>query len=343
MGFELLTSLDNIRDVSPSARLHDWIKHFDLHFYRTHGHYNGYPDLLHLSDDELLQHFITTGSLEGRSYNKFFYSFIDPEFYAKKYTELEFSDYGEAIRHWMYYGVYENRIPNIVTQMLVDADIHLFQMGKVGSTTIATAFKSAGYSKLIPHLHWANELPASYPDCFYSYRQLVNFDPNKRLLFISGVREPIERVMSGLFQSTTDPKSSLTIKDLINMLDSPQADLDKFLAPHFNKILGWFEHGYYRGIDVYAYPFDCEKGYAVVEKGCTTIFLYRLDALDKCWPALCEVAGISAKLVRENQSQDKAYGEQLLKWREKATFRSEFLEAVRNSKYFRHFFGPSDL
>ena len=261
----------------------------------------------------------------------------------QKYPELELPDSAKAIQHWMYHGVYENRIPNIVTQALVDAEIHLFQMGKVGSKSIEASFLSAGYSKLIPHLHWANELPISYPDCFYSYQQVVNFDPNKKLLFISGVSDPIDRAVSGLFQSAEDPKSSLTMDHLLSLLHGPQDDLEKFLVPHVNEILEWFEHGFYRGIDVYAYPFDAEIGYAIIKKNNTTIFLYRLDALERTWPVLCYVADISAELLHKNLSQNKDYGDHLRNWREKAQIRPEFLEFVHNSKYFRHFFGQSDV
>jgi len=342
MGFELITSLHNVRDVSGGVRFHDWIKHFDASFYRSHGHYNGHADLLHLSDDELLTHFLTTGIHERRSYNRFFYSFIDPEFYCQRYPELGFSDPADAIRHWMYYGAYEHRVPNSVTQALIDADIHLFQMGKVGSRTIATAFAASGYSKIVPHLHWADEIVLTYPDCFYSYDDLVNFDPLRPLVFVSGVREPIERIVSGLFESAENGKSSLTLDALMQMLDGSSEELESFLAPHLSKVLSWFDHGYFRGVDVYVHPFDPARGHAVIRENSLTIFIYRLDALERCWSSLCEAAGVKAYLFHSNRSAEKPYANLLAKWLSEAKFSTEFIGRVLRSKYFRHFFAGQE-
>jgi hypothetical protein len=95
-----------------------------------------------------LEHFVLQGWREGRAYSNFLYSFIDPVFYSEHYPELGFGPgrYGEAVSHWMYYGAFENRIPNSVTQMLADADIYLFQMGKVASKAIEAAILLPSHS-----------------------------------------------------------------------------------------------------------------------------------------------------------------------------------------------------
>ncbi len=218
MGFSDLFPLQDFTDVSLGANLHRWLRNFDHDFYRHHKHSEGIADLAGMSDGELVTHFVQRGCLEGRMYNRFIHSFIDPNFYAQRYPELRLNHPWQAKQHWMYYGAYEGRIPNSTTQELADAKIHLFQMGKVASKSIEAAITAAGYRVLIPHLHWANELMFSYPDCFYPYDELINLDREKKLFFISGVRDPIERVISGLFQSSADPKSNVPIEGLIASL-----------------------------------------------------------------------------------------------------------------------------
>lgn len=339
MGYDAIINLQEIRDTDLSARLHDLIKNFDAQFYQTHKHHAGRADLLELAPDMLLKHFIVSGIKEGRSYNRFFHSFIEPHFYAERYPELGISCASESVRHWMYKGVYETRIPNSITQQLVDADIHLFQMGKVASKSIEASIYASGYDKIIPHLHWANDLVFSYPDCFYSYAELVNFNPKKKLLFISGFRDPIERVISGIFESVSEYRSSVTLERLQQHWDAGLEQVEKRIAVDLVHVLEWFDHGYYRSVDVYAVPFDHAKGYTVITKGDVTVFLYRLDALKDCWPALCQVAGLpSLELRHVNRSADKPIKSIFREWLDRTKLSADFIDQVAKSRFCRHFF-----
>ncbi len=336
MGFEVLLPLTT--EIRIELPFHQWIRNFDSEFYRTHGHFNGIADIAHLSGDELLRHFVARGWFERRSYNRFIYSFLEPEFYFKKYSDLGFANIADAIAHWNYFGVYEKKIPNSVTQAFVDAPVHLFQMGKVGSKSIEVALKNAGYSGLIPHLHWANEAILTYPDCFYAYEEILALPRLKPLKFISGIREPIERAISGLFESVDAAKSSLSIEQINGIVESGAESLSQFLTGIVDPVLRWFDHQYYCDLNVYEQPFDITRGYSLIESTAGSVFLYRLDKLANCWSPLSDYVGLPLKPTSTNESNDKAYRSTYNQVLAKAKFSHDFIEYVLGSRYCQTFF-----
>jgi hypothetical protein len=338
MGIEKIVGLDLLRDVSIDGNLLRWVKHFDTNFYRKHGHYNGFADLCGLDDSELILHFITTGHLERRSYNGVFHSFIDPVFYRKQYPELDLSDDSDAIRHWMYFGVYEKRAPNEPTQQLIDATIHLFQMGRVGSKSIESALYAAGHANLVPHLHWPNELMYSYPDSFYSYDEIVNLQPDRKKIFVSGVRDPVDRVISGLFNSISESRSTMSERLLFDLLERPQLEIDFFFEKHVDPIVNWFGHDYFSGLDVYEQPFDKEAGYSIIRKGGKTVFIYRFDRLPHIWPILCDVVGMDLPATHINQSERAGASPRIAEFRARLRLGDDLSQRIASSRYVQHFF-----
>jgi len=343
MGYELLLPwTEQLVDMRSEVPLHRWIRNFDSEFYRTHGHFHGIADLEHLSGDELLKHFVERGWMERRSYSRFFYSFIDPEHYFQKYADLGFAHFGDAISHWMYFGVYENRIPNSVTQAFFDAPVHLFQMGKVGSKSIEMSLINAGHDHLIPHLHWANEMILTYPDCFYSYEEILSLPRSKPVKFISGIRDPIERAISGLFESAESAKSSLEIGELKELVDSGAETLSRFVANAVDPILRWFDHRYFCDLDVYGQSFNTSRGYCVIEGTAASVFLYRVDKLSNCWAPLSDYVGLPLNPMSTNESEKKEYSSLYKEALSQVRFSREFIEYVLGSRYCQTFFDESE-
>ena len=324
-----LSVLSSILEISPRATTHALIKNFDVDFYKNFKHCEGKSDLAHMTNEEALIHFLARGRLEGRAYNKWLYSFIDPEFYLTKYPELKLKTVQEAVRHWMYVGAFEKLVPNHVTQDLIDADIHLFQMGKVASKSIEASLVQAGYRKLIPHLHWADELAISYEDSVYDYAEIINYDISKPRTFITGVRDPVERVISGYFESLGKSQVQNNISDEV---------LHQKLASDISKITEWFDHGYFSKINIYDYPFDKELGYSIIKKGNITIFLYRLDSMNECWTRLSKLTGLKLRPHFVNRSSSKQYGPKMnLLLKNKKLIRN-LKEISSGARYTKHFF-----
>jgi hypothetical protein len=316
--------------IEPRPTLHALIKHFDVDFYKNFEHHEEKePDLAHMTNEEALIHFLRRGKLEGRAYNKWLYSFIDPAFYVTRYPELKLESVQDVVRHWMYIGAFQKLVPNQVTQDLIDADIHLFNMGKVGSKSMEASLIKAGYKKLIPHLHWPDHLAFSYEHSIYDYAEIINYDTSKPRTFISGVRDPVERVISGYFQSRGESQSQNNISDEV---------LKQKLTSDISKITGWFDHGYFSKIDIYDYPFDKKLGYSIIKKNNITIFLYRLDCIKKSWKPLSALTGLYLETSYENKSSDKVYSEQLKALLSKKELVGSLKEVSRDSKYMEHFF-----
>ena len=266
MSFEKLIPRAVLDTIEPDChRMSEWLRYFDLHFYRTHAHWQGLADLKDLDEDALITHFIQTGWRERRSYSRFLHAFIDPVFYRERYSELALKSNPEAVAHWMYEGFFEGRIPNSVTRDVLESEIHLFQFGKVASKAIEKALYAAGHKKLVLHLHWASGFITSYPDCILPYREVVNSPPNKPIDFITGVRDPFERIISGHFQANVSgagvAASERTVGEVSRAIQETA-----FSQHQVDNLLNWFEHNFYRNVDIYRYEFDTSAGFTVIEQ-----------------------------------------------------------------------------
>lgn len=75
-------------------------------------------------------------------------------------------------------------------------------------------------------------------------------------------------------------------------------------------IADWFKDNIEKifGINVFDYTFDKEKGYSVIRKDNISIFLYRLDKLNKLEKEIIEFTGKNYfKLIKDNISSNKKY------------------------------------
>jgi hypothetical protein len=118
-------------------------------------------------------------------------------------------------------------------------------MGKAGSKSIQKAITSASHQLEIPHLHFSNDLIIIYPDYFYSYEEIINFNSSSSISFIPEVREQISRLLSGLLQASNEDISSersTTINELITNNDL----LQERLVSDLDYITGWFNHRFLR-------------------------------------------------------------------------------------------------
>ncbi len=123
------------------------------------------PDVAATGDTEAhaFGHFFLQGYYERRIYDPKRLDGFDPGYYRERYPEIALADDTEAQIHYCYQGWYEKRVPNRDSAWLYDADLHVFQMGKVGSHTIAGALQEAGYGGRAIHLHWVTDLLQGYP------------------------------------------------------------------------------------------------------------------------------------------------------------------------------------
>lgn len=160
----------------------------------------------------------------------------------------------------------------------------------------------------------------------------------KPVKFISGIRDPIERAVSGLFESAESAKSSLEIGELKELVDSGAESLGRFVTDIVDPVLRWFDHRYFCDLDVYGQSFNASKGYDLVEGAAASVFLYRVDKLSSCWAPLSDYVGLPLKPTSTNESEKKEYSSLYKAALSKVKFSRDFMEYVVGSRYCQTFF-----
>jgi hypothetical protein len=343
MGFQQIVPPSTYFTTGPDfARIAQWLRHFDPDFYRAHPHIGDRSDLADLEGESLYRHFIETGWKERRLYSRFIDSFLDPGYYQDRYPELHLPTEAAARCHWMYEGFYEGRVPNGVTQMIFDSDIHLFQFGKVGSKAIQRALEVAGHDRHVMHLHWPSDLITTYPDCPLSYEELLRRSPRDRIRFICGVRDPFERIIAGYFETAAarDQQALLrtTVRDIARDIED-----EFFRRDWVEVILKWFEHKFFRHVDVYRQPFDIASGFSVMSGEAAEVFVYRFDALPRLEGRLSEFVDRELQLDVVNASSDKPYGGLYREALDAVRFERRDVERVTDAQFTRHFFDAREI
>jgi hypothetical protein len=116
-----------------------------------------------------------------------------------------------------------------------------------------------------------------------------------------------------------------------------------FRADWIELVLGWFEHGYFRDVDVYTHPFDPSAGYSIISEPGTTIFLYKLEDLPRIGNRLSELVGLDLRLQRVNAADDKAYGRLYRAAIDAIQFDQKDVDRVMSSKLVRHFYSEREI
>ena len=186
-----------------------------------------------------------------------------------------------------------------------------YQMGKVGSSSIGEWLRQNDLGEW--HIHRFYDTPVHSrrgKNKALKALDLVLF----RLLtilcedikIITGVRFPLERDISMYFHNAYG----------IEMYPlSEPGKVDEVIAD-FNDAFPvlssaqWFDDELKRltGVDIFAHPFDREKGFTEITAGRFNVFVYRLDKLDTLQPELARFLGHpDFRLIKMNESASKRY------------------------------------
>lgn len=215
------------------------------------------------------------------------------------------------------------------------APILVYQMGKVGSTSIEHSLK-ASVPNLCLHTHTLAETPVAR-------EILANYALRGRPLYvISLVREPIGRNISSFFQNferevgTPFEEANMSTPDLI----------DRFLYrfPHETPLL-WFQRNIERwlDIDVYAHSFP-DSGIQFIEHGNTRLLLMRLTAPDEQkQDAIAELLGLDHfTITRSNVGAEKPYATAYSAFRDAFSAPEWMIRRLYDSTYFGHFYDDQE-
>ncbi|MFC1812461.1 putative capsular polysaccharide synthesis family protein [Thermodesulfobacteriota bacterium] len=234
--------------------------------------------------------------------------------------------------------------------------IIIYQMGKVGSTSILQALNEYGL-KPVYHVHrmnptyieevrkehiTSNHVPPNDSLGLELYKTICLKKKNAKIITI--VREPISRNISAFFQNFNRftgldySKSHLEIKKLIEI----------FLSEYKHDVpLTWFDKEIKQtlGIDIYQHPFPKEKGYLTIRKDCFNLLILKLELPDTLkQEVISEFLEVNDLfLQRKNVGQEKVYSETYRKFRHLVHLPRPYLEKMLYSKYTRHFYSDSEI
>jgi len=237
--------------------------------------------------------------------------------------------------------------------------ILIYQMGKVGSSTVYQSLKRAKIKNPVYHVHF---LSYSNLDEVEQYHRRVGAKSSigsvrfwralRRKLdqtgitvyVISLVREPVAREISDVFQNMKNHHGELLTKN-------GEVDVDKTIAAlhknfvNFNEATDytctWFDREILDtfGIDVYASTFDHSRGFTIISNDRIKLLLLRMEDLSEMFEeAMHEFMGLSIPMVRSNESSSKQHYEAYRSVLEKFTLPKSTGDKVLNSRYAQHFY-----
>lgn len=234
--------------------------------------------------------------------------------------------------------------------------IIVYQMGKVGSTSITYSLRKCGIHPVY-HVHRMNPNNIENVSKEYLGKGVYPQDEslgawlyenicqkNRKAKFITLAREPVSRNFAAFFQNFkrftgTDHKDAdFQIEKLVEL----------FLSEYRHETpLNWFDIEMKKtiGIDVYKNPFPKEKGYITIKKENFDLLVLKLELLDNIkQKVLTEFLDIKdLELTRANVGENKNYSKTYYDFKRTIQLPDSYLERMLSSKYTKHFYSNTEI
>ncbi len=255
-----------------------------------------------------------------------------------------------------------------------DDPVLVYQMGKVGSSSIVRSLKALDLDRAVYHTHLLTdelieETEASRKKFFRTDKHAYLMRPwlnrflkdkidkgigNRRWKVISLVREPLSRNIAAFFENCEfvylpETKQYRISSDLYAF--EPLLVNEKGLDDIVELFLKWGDHDtplkYFDkqikrvfGIDVYASAFDRERGYQVYEGKNADLMVLKLEKLDDCAAeAFRDFLGIeNFSLVNANVASQKDYAELYKNIKSFITFPKAYVDRLYDSRFMSTFY-----
>lgn len=304
--------------------------------FRWHAYLRANPDVAANATDEAaaLRHFYYRGYYERRVPDRDRLYGFDGGFYRERYPELGLVDDAEAQIHYCYLGYYEGRLPNRATAWYFDSDLHVFQMGKVGSHSIAQALEASGSDRKAVQLHWLSDFHLNAPGLRIPYRDILLRPRERPLQVLSGTREIVSWALAGIFQYFGGQLQSLE--------QAAQMTEERFLEI-CESGLTWFDHQYFCGLDVYAHPFPVDAGAVRITHGPLDLLVYRQEDMRRISGVVGEFLGIPGfSIGKANAGEGKPYASVYREFLASVRFPGNVLARLYDRPFMRHFYSDAE-
>ena len=248
--------------------------------------------------------------------------------------------------------------------------IIVYQMGKVGSSTIVATLKNLKLNKAIYDVHTLTEKGISEKE--QMAREMCNnssttyFPRASHLLtsrfllkemneglgrrnwkIVTLVREPISVNISTFFQIIDYRLPDFNDRYLSGEVTIENA-IKVFLQNHDHvSPLTWFdkELNSVLGIDIFAIDFPQSKGYKIYPTKLGDLLILKLECINDCKDkAFKEFLGIDYfNLFNANISKEKEYSSAYIKFKKSIVLTESYIDKMYSSKYARHFYSEEEI
>lgn len=236
----------------------------------------------------------------------------------------------------------------------------VYQMGKVGSSTVAAALRRLPLAAPVLHMHTLmrphltqairKQRRSSRP---YLPQHLIVSDVLTRHLdrglfpcrIITLTREPIGRAISFLFEDHAKQIPKPIGQQGIDVATA-QAALTRLLTGD-NGIADptrWFDQELKArfGVDVFSVPYNVEQGYTLLRQGDVEVLVMRVEdfhrALPEALAALLHLDPAAVTVSKANVGTAKWYAEALREVKTSYQVPEELAEQVLHTQYMQHFY-----
>lgn len=228
--------------------------------------------------------------------------------------------------------------------------ILIYQMGKVGSTSLA---KALGDRAIQIHNFYPSNEPCSRRPSYRLRKKLLHWAfyhvirrgirRRKTLKIITLVRDPIGRNVSMYFHdlhywlayyfSEVRP-DRVGREDMTTLIDCFRETFDHDYP------LDWFDKELKRlaGIDVYEHAFDRATGCSRIDKDGVSLLIVQTEKLRECWHLVEEFCGHKLELREDNRGARKWYGNSYAAFLEAYSVSADELDRTYSSRYATFFF-----
>ncbi len=233
----------------------------------------------------------------------------------------------------------------------------IYQVGKVGSSSIFQSLKELNIENLyqVHNIAKAEELlnkenRLGYKNGMHHFedglkvKALLEEKKFDKIKIIVGVREPISRWISDIFQNLDERYSFLLgnhgevdIKKTIEYINSTLYDED---------FMHWFEDELLKtfNINLFDFKFDKQKGYSIINDNNVEVFIYKLEKLDSLEVKLKDFLEVdNFSLIKANNTNDKSRSEFYSLIKTYLNFDLNFLKEYYSQKLITHFYSQEEI
>jgi GT2 family glycosyltransferase/Flp pilus assembly protein TadD len=245
--------------------------------------------------------------------------------------------------------------------------IIIYQMGKVGSTSVKSSLENLNLSNPVYQIHFLSWKTVKEVEKFYLHKPHVKFpghiiqsktlrklidqnDKSLRWKIITLVRDPVARKISDIFENID--------RDLPYLSGKEEAEAETLIEGHIKRLFQKFDEStdyancwFDREIkdvfnfDIYSIPFNKNEGYQIYETDTADILLIRLENLSEMFSiALSNFMNIdNASLIKGNIAENKSYRTLYRRILNNISIPIEILDKVYASRYARHFYTHNEI